>query len=458
MKEQKNIDRLYQEKFREFEASPSPELWKQIAQNLQKENSQKRLVPLWFSLSGAAAVVAILLSAGIWWFNYNPTPETTVVFESDLPRPEILLPIQNNRLTDTKQLLEELRFTPPGAVPDMKRSAGNSKGAAKEQSHARLPFGNATESVRNPTAIDPLLSVFKGLKPHSVWPVSFPKQPNGLTEKSGIPGKGSATDIISLEKMVAGLNPLESSRDEKTLSEKKKGWSLRPFAAPVRFDNLGRGNAIDPQFSDHSTTANLSMSYGLNFGYAVSNKVRIRSGIARVAMSYDIKNISISPGAPLAMANIEYSSKGRNLLSGNTIMRESITANTGDTGPLMTTTTIPVEVTQQFGFIEIPLEIQYKLMDRKVAIDLIAGGSSLLLNENAIFLHTGPQTTRVGKARNLNQVSFSSNIGLGMDYRFSETFSFNLEPVLKYQINTFSNAKDVQPYYFGVYSGFTIRF
>ena len=113
---------------------------------------------------------------------------------------------------------------------------------------------------------------------------------------------------------------------------------------------------------------------------------------------------------------------------------------------------------QRFGFIEVPLEIEYSLIDSKFGLNLIGGGSSLFLDENSISLDAQNSSTKIGKASNLNQISFSTNIGLGLDYELSEKFKVNLEPTFKYQLNTFDNASGVQPYFFGIYSGVSFKF
>ena len=58
MSEKKNIERLFQEKFKDFEAIPSPEVWDNIEAKL-KEKKKRRVIPLWFKLSGVAAILLI---------------------------------------------------------------------------------------------------------------------------------------------------------------------------------------------------------------------------------------------------------------------------------------------------------------------------------------------------------------------------------------------------------------
>ena len=55
MKEKKNIDRLFQEQFKDFEAVPNPQLWLNIEAELKKDKKKRRLLPFWFRYSGIAA-------------------------------------------------------------------------------------------------------------------------------------------------------------------------------------------------------------------------------------------------------------------------------------------------------------------------------------------------------------------------------------------------------------------
>lgn len=47
MKELKNIDRLYQEKFKDFEAPPPPEVWSRISEKLDADKKKRRIIPWW---------------------------------------------------------------------------------------------------------------------------------------------------------------------------------------------------------------------------------------------------------------------------------------------------------------------------------------------------------------------------------------------------------------------------
>ncbi len=116
-------------------------------------------------------------------------------------------------------------------------------------------------------------------------------------------------------------------------------------------------------------------------------------------------------------------------------------------------------IEQSMEYYEIPLELSYKVLNKKFGIDVIGGFSTLLLNNNNLMVVSDGFSAELGKANNLNSVHFSTNVGLGLRYRFWKSFQANFEPTFKYQLNTFSsNDGGFKPYFIGLYSGVSYRF
>ena len=108
--------------------------------------------------------------------------------------------------------------------------------------------------------------------------------------------------------------------------------------------------------------------------------------------------------------------------------------------------------------LEIPLELEYFLVDKQVGISLIAGASTFFLQENEVTLNSANFNGSLGPANNLNQVSFSANLGIGFRYRLFSQFEFDLNPIFKYQLNTYEDVINLKPYHFGIYSGLRFEF
>ena len=116
-------------------------------------------------------------------------------------------------------------------------------------------------------------------------------------------------------------------------------------------------------------------------------------------------------------------------------------------------------IDQKLGFVEIPLELKYNISSKKLNINLIGGFSTLILSDNEVYVVDNGNSILLGEATNINNTSFSANFGLGFDFKMSDNISLNLEPVFKYQLNTFNNTSgNFKPYFLGVYSGLSFKF
>jgi len=68
MSNKKHIDRLFQEKFKDFEASPPKRVWKNIEQELKKDKKRRVIPLLWYKTAGLAAAIALLIFLGNTFF------------------------------------------------------------------------------------------------------------------------------------------------------------------------------------------------------------------------------------------------------------------------------------------------------------------------------------------------------------------------------------------------------
>src|SRR5690606_36274480 len=69
--ERKNIERFFQEKFKNFESAPPENLWKDIDKSLNKKSNKRKVIPLWWKVAGAAALLAGVLWTGNQIFTLN---------------------------------------------------------------------------------------------------------------------------------------------------------------------------------------------------------------------------------------------------------------------------------------------------------------------------------------------------------------------------------------------------
>src|SRR5690606_5763031 len=71
---------------------------------------------------------------------------------------------------------------------------------------------------------------------------------------------------------------------------------------------------------------------------------------------------------------------------------------------------------QQFGYIEVPLEVEYSIINSKFGLNVIGGFSTLFLNDNEVYTVLNNERSLLGEANNINSTSYSANFGLGFNY------------------------------------------
>jgi hypothetical protein len=117
-------------------------------------------------------------------------------------------------------------------------------------------------------------------------------------------------------------------------------------------------------------------------------------------------------------------------------------------------------LTQNFSYLELPLVLRYKIMDKAIDFNIIGGFASNLLVSNSVYATLNEGKYPVGKTEGMNLITFSSSVGMGMEYSLSKKLSLNLEPTLRYYLNPFNEISGIKihPYSFGIFSGLSYKF
>ncbi|WP_100613744.1 hypothetical protein [Confluentibacter citreus] len=514
MSDKKHIDRLFQEKFKDFEVAPNDAVWERIEAQL-KEKDKRRVIPIWWRYAGVAALLLILLTIGNRYFNDNlPTDENqhqvvdtdentnsnqidSVNTPGNYKNPSNTNNIKNieaitnnnasetdsNKPTDTNgNIHKNQNVLNPSNASSVANNASKNNGKTKDdssnESNKKSPDNNSnlprTKNNTESTIEIANTSEEKTNKPSETDKAELDKtkvenlfNTNKNSKESNI--ADAKTDTPDKTKTVSEeqhqLTIEEAIEIAKNNNEEEKEhlnrWSVAPNAAPVFFNTMGKGSSIDPQFNNNSKSSETNMSYGVSASYALNKKIRVRSGINRVNLGYNTNDV-------VAFQSLG----GRSSISVLKNVKPELNNNTNDFSVLSTqnfadkssqnfasTSGINTSINQSLSFIEIPLEIKYLLSDKKLGINVIGGFSSFFLNGNELYSDFEGSKTFIGEASNINKTSYSANFGFGLDYKVSKTINLNLEPMFKYQINTFNNTSgDFKPYFIGVYTGFGFKF
>jgi len=508
MKEKKNIDRLFQEKFKNFEAHPSDQVWKNIVK-AKKENEDRKIAPIWWRLGGVAAVALILVTTSILLWNnttelHNTTPE---LVQSD--KEEDSNRIKNSGVVSTSGIDHIIsEKTKSGLVLDNTTTDGSNEQASDSETiktKDNFLFGvNNTQDIVNQsdkTMTDQKISNKEKTNQVTINKTSTSQSivsdvtkvdvKKGVKEDTPQKRSNLIDPTVTIDKRVEDASiaivekKTDTSQNHNKQEENKKSlvdeavriadtnaqdidikeaitrrWDVGAIAAPVYSGDFG-GSGIDPQFKDNTKTSDLNLSYGVQISYAVTPKFKVRTGVSNVDLNYNTQDISFTTSNNAqALIGIDFSQNASFLNITDRVNPSTTVLNPNDEGLAQGSNTFSNgEIQQNVGYVEIPMEAVYVLSDKKLGIELIGGVSTLVLNNNEVFLESNGLLTNLGTSNALNDISFTTNLGLGLNYKVAENVKINIEPSLKYQLNAYNNnVGEFKPYYVGLYTGVNYRF
>lgn len=497
----KNIEKVFREKLQDYSQIPEEVVWEKISASLDSKQKKRRILPIWWQLGGAAAVFIIALFVFFPGTDSEPDVEEVITNTESNIRTEEAGPASNT-VSDTELTRSDILHEPAEVIvvsahksdgetfkqgidsqgEDVKKGIdiNNIAGANEKSQEFAINKNNSAliakvdkekELIRsendmvsedpdtNQSIADQAKDI-PGVKRKELQGEvkdSFVKNTRDEKEKEEIKPEG-----LNEHKKQSIIEAIAQQEQEITQDISENRWELGPRIAPVFFSSLAQGSPIHSSFRDNAKSGNVNMSYGLNVSYELGEKIKIRSGIHKVDFGYDTKDVTFSSSLNAntngIINNIDYSLSSRNLVvRSNTRSGKLPTENAQDiAGP---DPALNGKMIQEFGYLEVPLELSYEILDNKFGLNLIGGLSSLFLVNNSVTLEADGIITEMGEANNLNDLNLSTNFGVGVSYRFNDKLQLNLEPMFKYQLNTFSETSgNFQPFSMGVYSGLNFRF
>ncbi len=117
-------------------------------------------------------------------------------------------------------------------------------------------------------------------------------------------------------------------------------------------------------------------------------------------------------------------------------------------------------IIQDFKFLEVPLLVRYKIIDRRFGMNVLSGVGASFLVDNEVFIYHQGQKIPLGHTDKIRTTNFIGTFGIGFEYSVTPKLSLNIEPTLKYFLNSFNvnGGISTHPYYMGVYSGLSLYF
>jgi hypothetical protein len=463
---EKNIDRIFKNKLRNFDAEPPVEVWESIRERLYLNRRRKMI----YWSARVAAGIAVLAVLSITYFKTR-----------DL--------INDNLVSDDLKLKKEARegvLLKEGEVSEGEVSEGEvsegevSEGEVLKGDLAEGDLSGEKLPERKVSGTNGFLAaslqgqemVFVSGKSIGRLDYEIPVREIGLLrsgkhdetfKRSEIPEGIPDEDIYTLN---------IPSDDEST----KNRWAIGTQVSPlysyrslvVQDESLETAN-----YYNQAESGTFAYSGGVHVNYSPTRRISFQSGVyyskygvtvdqaylfenqltadvTRTTKFYSVNNssgtINIADKPSVDYVTNYGQRKNQNMNSG-TFDEFSMEVNSG-------------EVIQNFNYIEVPLVFRYRLIDRKIGFNFLGGLSTNLLVGSNTYYNDNGNKEKIGETTDIKLFSYSSIMGVGIDYALSERLNLNLEPTFRYYLNSINESSYIgsHPYSIGVFTGLRYSF
>lgn len=432
------------------EMSPPPIAWDNISKALQQD--KPKVIP-WVKWTGIAAAILIpcLLTVGYLWLNNsNEILNDNPVISYEENQGILNENSSNNDLNanESQNLNSKFNLKEKGFEPNQNITVDNNSQNLVLNLIDKI-WNNTDESIDNQRSNKYAISSNRRVNILSILTSPLvPKTKVSISEPelyaSFIPEKEKELQITTFN-MVEDKE--EKKENFKTI-KRQIGLEINPYFGASMLGSFNEKSLIAPEFNTLNIQNQIAQSYGSKISYQLNDKIKLRSGIGMIDViqqTYEVP-FKFNPNENNKFYNIQSNANVSADLSGVNTYENSFAAVEASNASLKQ------DIEQNLQLIEIPMEMEYNVKSGKKLNVFATGGMSTMIRKKSDILLADSKEL-LGRTTNVKSVSFSANAGIKLDYKISEKLSMNVEPQLKYMINTVTANDEVQPYLVGVNAG-----
>ena len=434
---------------------PPMDAWKNIQEKLDEKEKKKRIIPLFYWIGSTAACLVAGIS--IYYFNQNDAvnvnhiPTNEVVKTKSTSKESIEKNWNNidhtNENSSDKKIVSSVKNSTESNQKTIQHSNSYFENVIGESSLFSNIIPNQKEDKTQELG-----------QTRSTQKDNFVQNNSINTPKNEVSEKEVKPNILEEKPLELVLQEEKKKEKEKVeIKQKSPLLTVSSYINPTKM--LDSKSILADEFNDHTIKNNLTVAYGAKISVRINDKINVRSGISKVELEQNTTNINsginmgvyaLSASNPKTANNITYHSNIR-VIPDQSNQNAVMTMLSSETN----------NMEQKVHYIEIPLEVEYKLASfDKFNLLATAGGSYYVVTKNTISLadvNTRSQY-KLGEASNLNDMSYSANAGVKLEYNLSNKSSINLEPNYRYMLNPLKNVDAKNPSLLGLNLGFSIKF
>jgi len=500
---QQDIDRLFKQGLHEYSENPPNFVWNNIEHRLNKKRlKQKRNI-----VYSIAASIALLLSFGSGYM-FTHIQKKQIADNS-----EILLPQNETKENSSKQIknintnnnnpIENNTKNKPAVITNKIQNSLKNKITSNKPINNKQ---NESGKIKKVHSAGVLLSpMYAGTAVYDNIEASSNNSNNKVTlvnnkeeNSESVVNDDDETELKKIDKISVFLPIIEPDKEikyecydldsytyaENSVSTKEtQSWGVGLGATPlfsyrtVSSVSSESNNNADVFSGDYSNEKPFTAySAGVNINYKVAKRWKINSGLY-VSQTGLISEGIVLNEIPPTNNNIDNyytvnTSNGNININGspNELISKFSQDNSVDNTvnpPLLpgqpslndNINELDATFVQTYDYYEIPLVVSYAVIDRKLIMNLSGGLSTNIMYNNSVYFEDNSTKYELNaETENLNNISYSGILGIGVEYPIIKKLNFNLQPTLRYSLTPINNSGSVYPYSFGIYTGLKYNF
>jgi len=465
------MDKILKNKLNNIEISVPDDVWTGIEKRLDANYSAKRSFII-YKFAAAIAALAIIGSSVFYFFMKGEVIQTP----SEIISENIT---QNNTIEQNILVVEKPHeIQKEQTVAQTKKINGNQVNEAYIKSKKNIqklaehnPQFEVEDEEKNEIITD--YPEYEKMNPLILALTISKKELNIITTEN----KNALPDLIlvSDEELVYAVNTVSK------VSENNRKWVIGGEFSPLysyRYITETQ-NGKDADYYNELERPILTYSGGVNVQYNAFKRLTVQTGIYYSSIGQSIGYVGVYENNIYDMVPAEYqdryissynieNSTGSIEFSSKYIFVDNKSSRvynlSQDKGfvdvdnPIYNDLNANIE--QNLKYIEVPVFLRYKLIDKIIDVNIMGGIGANFLLENNVYINYSGVKEDIGHTKGVNRINYSGSIGIGVDYPMSKQLFFRLEPTFKYYINPISNNSAVEshPYTMGLFTGIYYSF
>lgn len=466
MKKDKNLDELFRDKLLNYEQEPPAYLLESILDASSGARRKRRII--YWRVAGIAAAVLLAFVAG--W-------QLSVRNIQDMTQPVV---VSNQQSEEVGVKPEQTAVAPNQSseisLAQLARNEGLKESGKSDEMTPVKSVASTTlvaESGKRFSGENDSFSILKPMKRLSKLLERIDHSGNNLQE-------GKLLAQVSREDWTIDQQIMEQNKQTMAAmsTEKNKGrWLIGAQVSPgYSVERSKHTQVYASNMVNASAESPVEVGGGVSVEYKPGKRWSVQSGIYYSGVEQSSGNSSYLSNHEFLTADrgAEYFNAPVNIASSRMMMNttagviefknipEGLVLGTAIEEKAMYSAVVvsDAEFIQNFDYIEIPLYLRYTLLDSKFGIEMLGGFSSNVLVGNETFMDSQYGKNLIGKTQDMQTLNYSGTLGVGFKYSLSRRLYLNLEPRVKYYLNSLNTNSEVtyKPYTIGVFTGLSYEF